>query len=128
MADRKIDPGMTLSELIASAANELREAHANRQQPEVMVFKECELELAVKDIKKVGGGFKIYLASANTSLGAETVSRVRLKFAALPGPDGRALAFPAQGQTARPIPVPAPDEGEQGGGESAGTSSSTARG
>lgn len=85
-------PGFTLSQLIKNAADEIRAARSEEPKEAVIQFESCELELAVTVGGETGGGVKFLVMEASAKAKAETVSRIRLKFAAIPDNPVVALA------------------------------------
>ena len=57
--------GLSLSDLLLHAADEVREESVSRQP--VMQFEECELELAVTLTGEGGAGVKFWIVSASSS-------------------------------------------------------------
>jgi hypothetical protein len=49
-----------------------------------MLFKGCDLELAVTVKGEAGGGIKFWVVDASTKIAGETVSKVKLSFGANP--------------------------------------------
>lgn len=78
MAKKKV-PGLSLSELIRSTADELRDAK-NTGDDAVIELSECELELSVSAAAEGSGGIKFWLIDAGASVKGETVSKIHLKF------------------------------------------------
>jgi Trypsin-co-occurring domain 2 len=77
--------GFSLSELIVSTSNELRIAREKvKGKDAVMLFKGCDLELAVTVKGEAGGGIKFWVVDASTKIAGETVSKVKLSFGANP--------------------------------------------
>jgi hypothetical protein len=75
----------TLAELIDHTADELRQArHAKRIEDGVMIFKSCELEIAVTVKAEASGGFRFWVIDASGKVAGETVSKIKLSFDANP--------------------------------------------
>lgn len=90
MADGK---GVTLSELIKSTSEELKKAQVDPANA-VMQFEKCELELAVSVRGDANGGIRFWVLEAGAKVSGETVSKVKVSFAPVPGK--AATAFEAK--------------------------------
>jgi hypothetical protein len=77
--------GLTLSQLVAHTAEELRRVKEQEPSPEdaVMQFTECEMELAVKITVEGSAGIKIYIVNVGAKGAREATHTVRLKFSAI---------------------------------------------
>ena len=77
---------ISLSDLVKQTADELRKVSELPPPPgkAVMQFQECELELAVTVAGEAEGGIKFWVLTAGTKVSGEKVSRIKLKFTALP--------------------------------------------
>jgi hypothetical protein len=77
--------GLTLSELVAHTAEELRRVKEQEPPPEdvVMRFTECEMELAVKVTVEGHAGIKIYILDVGGGGTHEAANTIRLKFSAI---------------------------------------------
>lgn len=80
-----------LGDLITMTANELRDARAATKDA-VMQFEKCELEIAVSFVKGAKGGIRVWLINAGGELKKETVSTIKLSFAAIPGKSNAYMA------------------------------------
>lgn len=89
----KAHPGFTLSQLIETAANELREARKKSPKDDkVMQFQGCELELAVTVGGEGEAGIKFWLVNASTKAKAETISKIKLTFGPIEGAPATAFS------------------------------------
>jgi hypothetical protein len=82
-----------LSEVLASIGTELLEANKNALQrgKALMLFTECEIELAVDIEKKGGGGFAIWVIKLEGGLTRTEHNTIHLKFVANPAEPMRAI-------------------------------------
>lgn len=80
MAEQQIP----LADVLAHIGDELVRADqiAWERGRSVMLFKECEVEFAVKAVNKGGVGLQIYVLDLSGSKSSEVSNKVRLKFAA----------------------------------------------
>jgi len=79
------DKGFKLSELIETAANEIREARKEKIDDPVMEFSGCEISLAVTVAAEGEAGFRFWIVNAKAGAKVETISHITLKFGAIQG-------------------------------------------
>jgi Trypsin-co-occurring domain 2 len=78
--------GLELSEIIRSAAEELRKANEiTADLPKVMRFSGCDIELSVTVKAEGGGGLKFWIVDASAKAAKENVSKIKLSFGPIPG-------------------------------------------
>jgi hypothetical protein len=89
------ESGLSLSELIKSISEELRNARTDPDSAVIQLDK-CELELAVSVKGEASGGIKFWVLNAGAKVSGETVSKVKVSFVPVEGKPAPAMKVTPQ--------------------------------